>query len=266
MPIIDKYDKICIQYGGEKMEEIKLKGAKNVRELCGIPIKGGKIKSGFLIRSSHLNSLTESDISILKNKYNLKCVIDLRNGIEKSEKPDVNIDGIEYLEMPIFDSTLPGISHETKQDINNIPDMRELYEYVMNSACLDNIAAVVRKIAGHENGAVLYHCTEGKDRTGMVTAVLLSILGASKNDILDDYLYTNKVNLKKAKKYRFLVKYIKMNKEASKKVYNVFIAKEDYVNEVLKKLDEIGMESFKKDVLKLTDVEIEAFRKRITEE
>ncbi len=252
---------------GEDMENIRLSGAKNIRDLGGIMVNGGVIKPHKLLRGSHLGSISDNDSGILAFEYELKTVIDLRTKTEKDEIPDIQMSGIEYLEMPIFDGSLPGLSHESKQDIDNIPDMRELYEYVMNSSCVDNLAAVVRKIVCEDNGgSYLYHCTEGKDRTGMITALLLTVLGADRRDILEDYLFTNTINKKKAQKYYFLVKYFKRNKTAADRVYNVFLAKEEYINEVFKAIDKIGEQEFIKDVIKLSDNDIEQFRKRTVAE
>ena len=248
------------------MENIRLQGAKNIRDLGGIRVSGGVIKPCKLLRASHLGDITERDSFILFYDYKLRCVIDLRTETEKKEKPDIMMSGVEYLEMPVFDGSLPGLSHESKQDLDGVPDMRELYNYVMNSACLNNLAGIVRYIVLNDNGgAYLYHCTEGKDRTGMVTALLLILLGASREDILEDYLFTNTVNQKKAEKYRFLVRYIKRNKEASERVYNVFLAKEEYINEVFETVDKIGREAFIKNVLRLGDNDVSAFRQRVVE-
>ena len=246
------------------MKNIRLSGAKNVRDLGGIQVKGGVIRSGMLLRASHLAAITEHDSDKLVDEYNLRTVIDLRNLAEKSEKPDVIIPGVNYLEMPIFDSSIPGMSHESKQDVDNIPSLTDIYRYVANSECLDRLADVVRKIALSEDGyAYLYHCTEGKDRTGMVTALLLTLLGADRATILEDYLYTNKVNRKKAVGYFLLVRIFKHNKSASRKVYRVFLAQEEYINELFRVIDGVGEERFISEVLKLTPSEVSAFRERL---
>ena len=249
------------------MENIKLNGAKNIRDLGGMPVAGGVIKQGKILRASHLNAVSDSDLDTLILKYRLRTVIDLRNAAEKKEKPDRVLPDFNYLEMPVFDSSVPGLSHESKQDLNGIPDMRELYEYVMNSPCLDNLADVVRYIVkmDDDNFSVLYHCTEGKDRTGMVTALLLLVLGAGRKEILEDYLFTNTVNKKKAVKYFLLVRIFKHNKTAAKKVYRVFLAQEEYLNEVFKAVDKIGQENFIRNTLRLTEDEIEAFRRKVIE-
>ena len=247
------------------MKNIKIKGGKNFRSLEGIRCDGGYIKPACFIRAGHLSRLTDGDIKTLCNEYKLKTVIDLRNSVEKEEKPDRIIDGVNYLEMPVFDSSVPGLSHETKQDLDGIPDMTELYRYVVNSECLNNLAEVVRRIILLRNDelSVLYHCTEGKDRTGMVTALLLLTLGASKENILKDYLYTNKVNRKKAIGYFLLVRIFKHKIKAARLVYGVFIARREYINELFEVYDAIGRKNFLKNYLKLTEEDIADFKERV---
>ena len=252
------------------MENIKLKGAKNIRDLGGVPVEGGVVMPKKLLRGSHLAAISDEDSHILVNEYDLKSVIDLRTQVEKEELPDVRMFGVEYLEMPIFDASLPGLSHEKEQDerdVNNIPNLQELYKSVMNSECVNNLAEIIRKIVLEDNGgAYLYHCTEGKDRTGMVSAILLLLLGADRKAIVDDYLFTNTINEKKAKKYYRYVRYIKLNKTAAQNVYDVFIAKEEYINEILLAVDEYGgIDEFRKNILKLTEADVSAFRERVVE-
>ncbi len=248
------------------MKNIHLHGAKNVRDLGGIATADGRhILPHKLLRSSHLNAVSDRDINRLLGEYRLATVIDLRNTAEKLEMPDAVIGGVHFEEMPVFDSSLPGMSHESKQNLDAIPDMRELYAYVMNSECLTNLATIVRRIVTAEPSeyAILYHCTEGKDRTGMVTALLLMVLGVSREEITADYLYTNKVNRKKAVYYYWLVRLFKRNRAAADKVHQVFMAKEAYLGEVFKAVDRIGWEAFKTDVLQLSDNQIEAFKNRV---
>lgn len=248
------------------MKNIPLKGAKNIRDLGGLTTADGRqVRPRMLLRASHLNAVSDRDINRLLQEYRLSTVIDLRNSTEKLEKPDAVIRGVHFEEMPVFDDSLPGMSHESKQDLDGIPDMRELYAYVMNSPCRDNLAAIVRRIvtADAEDYAILYHCTEGKDRTGMVTALLLMVLGVSREDIMADYLYTNHFNHKKAVYYYTLVKLFKSNKAAAGKVYNVFMAKEAYLNEVFKVIDSLGWDTFRTEVLQLSGEDTERFKNKL---
>lgn len=245
------------------IKNIKVGGAKNVRDLGGMPVSGGTVKPHMLIRSSHINKISDSGVRVLKS-LGVKTVIDLRNHFEKGEKPDKVIDGFNYLECPVFDSSIPGISHESKRDLNNVPVMTELYADVANGDSFKNLCRTVSRIitASEDEFAILYHCTEGKDRTGMVTALILYLLGAKREDIVEEYLYTNTVNRKKARGLYILVRVLKNNKVAAGRVYNVFLAKEEYINEIFKVIDKIGYEKLLSDYLCLTEKDIEKFKNK----
>ncbi len=249
------------------LKNIKFKGIRNARDLGGIPVEGGVIKPKKLIRSGHLCNIKKSDEEKLKNEYNLKAVIDLRNTTEKSEKPDKQIEDVTLLEMPVFDKSIPGISHDTKKDLDNVPAMTKLYAAVMNGGSFKNLCNTVRNIVHlcDKDYTVLFHCTEGKDRTGMVTAILLIILGTERDVIVEDYLFTNTLNRRKAITYYLLVLLLKWNKKAAHLVYDVFLAREDYINEVFKKIDEIGREEFIENYLNLSEYDIENFRSHVVE-
>ena len=249
------------------LKNIRLKGVKNARDLGGIPVSGGTIKPKRLIRSGSLYAINKSGEDKLKNDYNLKIVVDLRNSAEKSEKPDKPIEGITFLEMPVFDSSIPGISHESKKDLDHVPSMTKLYEAVVNGGSFKNLCNAVRNIVHlcDNDYSILFHCTEGKDRTGMVTAMLLTVLGAEREVILEDYLFTNKVNRKKAVGYYILINLVKWNRRAARLVYNVFLAREEYINEVFKKIDSIGTEEFIENYLNLSSHDLEKLRNAIVE-
>lgn len=221
------------------MEDRKLMFEKirNVRDLGGLMTKDGRvIRKGYLIRSANLSEVSDQDVEDLKNIYHLAKIIDLRTSMEKEQKPDVYIDGAEYEDMPIFDEQKMGISHEKGTDrlgAGMLPVMEDLYQMlVSDKACLDNFRKALFAVMEHDfsKGSVLWHCTEGKDRCGLLTVFILEILGADRESIIEDYLMTNEVNLYKAEMYyKGMLASGKTEKEAEA-VKNIFLAKESYLN------------------------------------
>ena len=249
------------------MKNLKLSGKRNIRDLGGMPTKEGVIKENMLLRASHLNGLKQKDIDVLVTDHHLKTVLDVRTSAEKDELPNTIVIGVDYQEMPVFDDSLPGMTHESKQDLDGVPDLKELYAQVMQGECMKNLAEIIRFIVegDDEQYAVLYHCTEGKDRTGIITAVLLLLLGVDRQLIMEDYLFTNTVNRPKAVKYFLLVNIFKLNPKAAKSVYNVYLAKEEYLKAVFDAIDTTygGEAAFIRDVLQISDESLAAFRKRM---
>ena len=183
------------------MAEILLRSIRNARDLGGIVLKDGrKIKPYCLLRSAHLGQAEETDTEILKNQYRLSVILDLRTGQERAERPDQS-GGIPVVPCPILPDRQEGITHEKGRSEPPVPDMARLYRKMMTGEPeIEGFRRVLEAIFSHDytRGAVLWHCTEGKDRCGMTTALVLEALGADREQILADYLLTNKVNIPRA--------------------------------------------------------------------
>ena len=153
---------------------------------------GRRIRPGMLVRSAHLSQAEDADLQ------GIASVIDLRTTGERQEAPD-QAHGREYLPIPIFDGVLAGVSHEQETENAGIPDMAILYGRIVRE-CAASFRRVLLAVMEHDfaRGAILWHCTEGKDRCGLTTALALEALGVDRDTILADYLKTNEVNLPKA--------------------------------------------------------------------
>ena len=171
----------------------------NFRDLGGISaVDGKKIKPNRLLRSGELVQLDEASFATL-SKHNLKTLIDFRSAYEV-EKAPVNIGklaDVNYVNYDIMaDAKENMASQETwlKHLDPNHADamMKGLYrEFAVSSAARDGYAQFIRTCVSNSDGAVLFHCAAGKDRTGVGAAIILKILGATDEDILQDYLKTN---------------------------------------------------------------------------
>lgn len=196
---------------------------QNKRDLGGIEaFDGRRIKPGCLIRSAHLSRAEENDLE------GISTIIDLRTPGERKKEEDQNCER-EYLPMPVFDDAQAGISHEKEMHEQIIPDMASLYPRLINE-CSGSLREIVQTIMEHDfsRGAVLWHCTEGKDRCGITAALILEALGVDRRVILEDYLKTNLVNMPKAIRIRDRLIGIK-GKEIADSVYRAFIADERYL-------------------------------------
>ena len=167
---------------------------------------GQRIKRKHLIRSAGLCRAKIKDLERLKKEYGVNLVIDLRTDKETEKEPDTRIEGVEYLHIPIFTEAMLGISHEDDGNIidhiDSIPDFKDLYRLIVTEeSCIRQLKKVLLTIMDHREGAVLWHCSEGKDRCGLVSAFLLFLLGCSEKTVVEDYLMTNLTSLKKAGMY-----------------------------------------------------------------
>lgn len=247
---------------------IPLKTLRNLRTLGGMQTQQGKrIRDNILYRSAALNKIKPKDAKRLRDIYQVKTVIDLRTRDEVKKKPDIEVDGITRLYLPICEDQMPGISREVEPgktiEPGMLPDMRDLYrDVVMDPECLAHFSTVLKTIMQNRDGAILWHCTAGKDRCGLTAVFLETMLGVSEQDILDDYLLTNLDSIKSAKKYSRMVRLLKRDKELAQHVYEVYLAKESYLASALQTIQkEYGsMDQFFEQQLKIDKEEIQAFR------
>ena len=188
----------------DTLRSLHLTGAPNARDLGGLKTTDGLvIASGKLIRSGALWRLTDEDITVLKS-IPLTTVIDFRTDQEIREKPDLPVPGSKYIRCQILQE-LSGVTREAGE--GEIPPyfqsamrvgldaenwMTGLYTpLVENAFCTEHYKRFLHLVLEQDDGALLYHCTVGKDRVGVGTMLLLSALGVDKNTILEDYMLTN---------------------------------------------------------------------------
>lgn len=156
-----------------------LKTTQNTRELGGYRAKNGqRTKWKSLIRSDVPNYPCEEDFRFIKD-YGITTMIDMRGEKDVARKPNgfAHTDGINYVNYPIDEGS-------------GIPESAEAVpESYQDIACAANMGKVFRCIADAKGG-VMFHCTAGKDRTGVVSAILLSHAGVSDADIIENYVLT----------------------------------------------------------------------------
>lgn len=180
--------------GGNRLD---LNSMDNTRDLGGMAVKGGRhIREGRLLRSGDLYHISYDDQNDLRRKYKLKMVIDFRTETEQKERPDEIIYGVEYISNPILEDGVVGITREKEKmeqlfhlEGDGDAYMLRLYEnLVMHRRAQSAYGSFLRLLKHHGEGAALWHCSAGKDRAGVGTALLLHILGVSLDDILEDYM------------------------------------------------------------------------------
>lgn len=228
---------------------------QNRRDLGGLTtIDGRRIRPGCLVRSAHLYQATEDDLA------RISTIIDLRTPGERGQAPDQTWQR-EYLPLPVFTDEQAGISHEKDVSEQLLPDFRYLYGRLVNE-CTDSLKTIITAIMEHDfsSGAVLWHCTEGKDRCGLTTALILEILGMDRKTIMEDYLKTNLVNMPKA--IRIRERLLKTHgKEMAEEAYKAYIADESYLQAAW---DAMG-ENYISERLKIHIDQIDRFKARMLE-
>ena len=243
------------------MKPMLLTTIRNIRDLGGISTEDGRIiRPRCLIRSAHLGSASEEDLQFLRKEGGLAAVLDLRTNQERLEKPD-HADGFECFAIPVIDDLRAGITHEQAAEEKEFPDMAFLYRLmVTRPATQAGFARALHRIFtwDYSRGAILWHCTEGKDRCGMTAALVLEALGVSRDTIMRDYLETNRTSLLRAR--GVYERLLPLRGEVfARSVYRAYVADERYLRAAW---DAMG-ENYLTDTLHISQAEIDAFRAQV---
>ena len=177
----------------ETSRHIPLDGNYNVRDIGGYPTNtGGTTRWKIFLRSDSMGSLTTSDQDTLI-AYGIKSVIDLRTTLETQTDPNVFYDSRKatYRHFNIV-GDVPTVPEDEWVKIG-VPASRIVTMY---TRWLDRrqpqIAETLGTLADTINQPAIYHCAGGKDRTGVISALLLGLAGVPRDTIVSDYSLTAK--------------------------------------------------------------------------
>jgi protein-tyrosine phosphatase len=173
---------------------VALTGEDNMRDLGGyVGTNGKRVLYHKLFRSGELSTLTATDLEHIASK-DIAQVIDLRTTAERTEKADKAIEGAARYEYSLLDEA-PGSSVATSDVFGLILSGQMTAEEMMIPAyAVDQIKITqwIKIFDLLESGeTTLWHCTAGKDRAGMTTALVLASLGVDRQTIINDFMLSN---------------------------------------------------------------------------
>ncbi|MCR5078805.1 MAG: tyrosine-protein phosphatase [Bacilli bacterium] len=255
-----------------KPEIIHVAGVKNFRGLGGIKVGGRHFKYGLAFRSGSLHKIRPNG-EITLQKLGIQVDIDLRTESERIQKPDPEIGGMDYLGYDLLHRPGTGISREKRMEdkksyikwLKSCKKMEDLYVHILSS-CLPTLKQMFGECVSCllENKPFLFHCSAGKDRTGLTAFLILGILGAEKKEIVDDYLLTRRYEDKKEKWRARLVKF--QDYRAGKIAISMVTAKRSYIEAAFSYIEkEGGFHRYATEKLGLGEATIEALKENCLE-
>jgi protein-tyrosine phosphatase len=173
---------------------IRFLGITNFRDLGGYRTRvGAVVRWGMVFRADALHGLLPEDLNLYE-ELGLRTVYDLRGDVERAEKPNrVNSRHLSVLSRPA-DAGPPappaGLSVADGERI-----LTDMYQGLIDHAATQ-IGQLFTGLSQDDGLPAVFHCHAGKDRTGVVAAVLLEALGVDRHDILDDYELTARYRLR----------------------------------------------------------------------
>jgi len=191
----------------------RLKNLVNFRDLGGVKTKDGHtVKKRRLLRSGELVGLCDEAASELLENHDLRLIVDLRSEGEVHNAPDDHFDGVRYKNVLLHKRNERPPVAPGEKEFRKLREVTQVIEYmknayenmVSNPFAIEGYSEFIRLAAENKEGALLFHCYAGKDRTGVAAALLYTLLGVSKEAVIYEYMLTN--GQRKAENERILEK------------------------------------------------------------
>jgi|WetSurMetagenome_2_1015567.scaffolds.fasta_scaffold02676_9 protein-tyrosine phosphatase len=175
-------------------QKINLNSVLNFRDIGGIITDDNKkIKDGIIFRSANPDSISNEDITMF-HFLEIRTIIDLRAPTEYKKRKR-SIDNIDILSLPLdFQQTTreklkPFLYKKNSESM--ISDISNSLYIEMLDATLPIFRQIIEVLLSEEHSPVLIHCQAGKDRTGIICALILQALGVERQLIIDDFMKSN---------------------------------------------------------------------------
>lgn len=251
---------------------LQLNKGTNFRELGGYPTAAGRpLKWCKLLRAGDLAKVTSTDQQTILD-HGVTTVIDLRSSAEVQQNPDVLVDGVKWVALPILDDD----ETESTQTVQSLQQLYSLtprggYLRMLNVYCqlvVSNQAQMAytrffRYLLAHgQRETILFHCTAGKDRTGIVAALVLAALGVERQVIYEDYLLTNRYSRGRVNRRLAEAQRAAMNDEFLASIRDLSLVSRDYLDRVCDIIDEEygGMRRYLENQIGLTQDDFQQLR------
>ena len=196
-------------------QSLNLPSIPNARQIGGYVTEDGRtVRQNVLLRTGWLTEATDEDLAALKDVYHVTTIVDFRGEMELTRTPDREVAGAEYVNISMEDkdkeaSSMANLAQMAQMEMQyadqpgramiemirlgwRAPDPDMYITSITSEATVPAYRAFFDLLlAQDENSVVLYHCKGGKDRTGIATMYILTILGVDKETILEDFDLTN---------------------------------------------------------------------------
>ncbi|MAE95875.1 MAG: protein-tyrosine-phosphatase [Deltaproteobacteria bacterium] len=252
-----------------KTRHVALEGAHNFRDLGGYPSEDGRaVRWGLFYRSDALGDLTDADVATVAG-LGLKLVCDFRTPEEKAEAPDrlpsdpapevleleIGVEGAKLAELQerILSGDLAGV---------DLGQMLVEGNRAFVTDFVDRYARLLERVQHAEALPTLVHCTGGKDRAGMASALILRTLGVPEEVVFEDFLLTNHYTGKRIERSLLFIRFASLFRTDPDEVRPIMGVERAYLqagfDEIRKRHG--SFDAFRRDALGVSDEDLVAFR------
>jgi len=184
-----------METAGAVERTITFEGCLNFRDLGGYATRDGHVvRWRRLFRSDSLHRMSSADVSRLLDELGVVTVVDLRTSIERDRGGPVPAESsasTRSVHLPMIDELFADPAARPRPDAR-LTDMGEGYAAMLGQAG-EQVATVLRLLAEPDVYPAVFFCAAGKDRTGVLAAIVLAALGVDDDDIVADYALTDSV-------------------------------------------------------------------------
>lgn len=246
---------------------INIPGIQNFRDLGGYKSTdtGKPIRWGMIYRSAQIDSIPPCSRHELRN-MGVRTIIDLRSENELHNSPQMDNREFNIIHIPILTGNMEKILRDIRKGNIKTDTIYRLVER-MNRELVTNYQKEFKEIFSvlldRKNYPAVIHCTSGKGRTGVVSALILAALGVNDDVIMKDYRLSNDYfNIPKASRYAY-----KLPSDSQEAITTIYSAKEDFLNAAKEQIEaEYGsVQGYLKKGIGLSAEEIEQLRSILLE-
>ncbi|WP_143463616.1 tyrosine-protein phosphatase [Levilactobacillus enshiensis] len=257
-------------------QEIKLNNGFNCRDLGGYQTPNGLMtKHHRLIRSGYLSDLDSVDQKTLYD-YGVRTVIDLRSPREVTTYPDRLGSGIRYLQISVSRKDLTESTANLRSLADQLTDKQAGFQLMMHSyrQLIDGMESqqayhqFFKSLLNATPGGILFHCSSGKDRTGVLTALTLMILGISDKAIKADYLDSNWASAIRINNRLNGAKLVSDNLAYLQSIFDLSIVRDDYFDQMVAVINDQygGIKAYCREQLRLNEDDLTKLKELFLEE
>ncbi|MBB6107539.1 protein-tyrosine phosphatase [Mucilaginibacter lappiensis] len=244
---------------------VALQGASNFRDLGGYTTADGHhVKWGQIYRSADMSKLTDADLVVLKERK-ITYDVDLRGNQESAQAPDRINPGTDYILSPAGSDGIDWMKTIAKLKGDQGDSVMNAY-YGNTQFLAERYKIFFDKLLKlPQDNSLVFHCTAGKDRTGIGAALLLYSLGVPYDTIMDDYLASNYYRrADNIKMVNQMVKYAHIDEQVAKNMAGV---KKEFLDTTFKAItSQYGsVDNFLKTQVGLDDQKIGLLKKKFLE-
>ena len=258
---------------------LNIKDGHNFRDLGGYQAADGRTtKWRQLLRTGSLTNLSDNDLATLA-QIPVTQDMDLRGQAEVQQMPDRVPSTATYYHLPVFAEDETDASHSNEEIAKRMQEVVNGYRHMLTvysrmvtiPSAKQAFRQLFDRLLANPNGATIFHCTAGKDRTGMAAFLILSALGVPRDTILKDYLLTNEVTADFRERWLAQMKAQMPQTAATETLINnrreLASVNADYLNTAVTAIDnQYGdVQHYLNDYLGLSDDELHQLRDRYLE-